>query len=84
MFDVLIESNPNIRIQKKIFPLIASTILHSLVLAVAIMLRLFHGNFESGKVRYLSCCSATPSTPSTPSPSGLLPKLPNWPKRYLK
>ena len=72
MFDVLMESNPNVQIQKKIFSLIASTVLHSVVLAVAIIAPLlFHGNLESGKVRYLSCSSATPSSPATPAASGL-------------
>jgi hypothetical protein len=37
VFDVLFERYRNIQIPNKLFPLIASTVLHSLVLAVAII-----------------------------------------------
>ena len=83
MFDVLIESSPNIRIQNKIFPIIVSTILHSLVLIVAIMLPLYFTETLNPEkfVTYL-VAPPPPPRPLLPLRRQLLPGPLRWPNRF--
>ena len=68
MFDILIESNPNHSNPKEDNSI--DRFDHSPFLGSHRgdhCSTVFHGNLESGKVRYLSCCSPASSSPATPA-----------------
>ena len=69
MFDILIESNPTMLIHKKILSLLASTVIHSLVLNTAIIVPLFFTETLNPE-RFVTYLMAPPPPPPPPPPGG--------------
>lgn len=68
MFDILVESNPEIRSKKTLFSLIISILLHSIILMVAIITPLFFTDtLNPTATRDVPGGASTPASPSTPA-----------------
>src|SRR5262249_57046254 len=68
MFDILIESNPEIRPKKTLFSLIISILLHTTILMVAIITPLFFTDTLNPQQLVMTYLVAPPPPPPPPPP----------------